>query len=38
MIRPKGLFRGSFLVLTSTNGRDYPFYVMGDVVAELNGT
>jgi hypothetical protein len=36
--RPEGLLRGSFLVLTSIRGWIYHFFVMGDVVAKLNGT
>ena len=41
MTRPEGLLRGSFLVslfLTSIRDWIYHFFVMGDVVAKLNGT
>jgi hypothetical protein len=37
MIRPEGLLRGSFIVLTSIRDRIYHFFVRGDVVAKLNG-
>jgi hypothetical protein len=38
MIRPEGLLRGSSLFLTSIRDWIYHFFVMGDVVAVLNGT
>jgi hypothetical protein len=38
MIRPEGLLRGSFLILTSIRDWIYHFFVMGDIVAKLNGT
>jgi len=37
-IRPTGLLRGHFLFLTSIRDWIYHFFVMGDIVAKLNGT